>query len=204
MFQAVRRLARPDNERRAQDRQAMILRVGVLSQDERASFCLVKNVSLAGLQVKLYGSNFRTGEVVIRVADEDPIGATIIWIRKGNAGLELDDNVEPAVLLRLQQKLRPVRRRVMPRIRASSYAAVRADGRNVQAVLRDITSMGARITTSRPLEVDARVSIRFPDLPEIGARVRWTDGSDCGLVFEAPVPIAVIAEWIECRLRVGA
>jgi hypothetical protein len=203
MFQAVRRLARPGEDRRSEDRNATILRVGVLSQGGKACFCLVRNVSPAGLQVKLYGSNVRVGAVCIRVADEDPLSARIVWIRKACAGLEFDTSIDPETLLRLQQKLRPLRRRSQPRIKASSYAAVQVDGRNIQAVLLDISSMGARMTTSRPLEVGAHVSVRFPDLPEIRAHVRWTEGSDCGLVFEAPVPIEVIAQWIDGRLRVG-
>ena len=182
----------------------MILRVGLLTQDDKASFCLVRNVSSAGVQVKLYSRTCRVGDVIIRVADEDPITGKIVWIRKQNAGIEFDASIDPATLLRLQQKLSPVRRRSMPRIKATSYAAVRVNGRNVQAVLRDISSIGARITTRRPLEVGTRAWVRIPDLPEIRANVRWTDEADCGLVFETPIPMQVIGEWIDGRLRVSA
>lgn len=203
MFDAVRRLVQPEEDRRSEERKTMILRVGVLSQDERASFCLVKNVSATGVRVRLYSSTCRLGDVLIRVVDEDPISAKIVWIKKDDAGIEFDGRIDPETLLRLQQKLSPVRRRSMPRIKATSYAAVRVDGRNVQAVLRDISMMGARITTSRPLEVGAQASVRFPDLPELRANVRWTAEAECGLVFETPIPMEVMGEWIDGRLRVS-
>ena len=203
MLEAVRRFVQPVHDRRSQERQTMILRVGVLIQDHKTSFCLVRNVSSAGVQVKLYSRMCRLGDVVIRVADEDPIRAKVVWIKKQNAGIEFDTSIDPGTLLRLQQKLSPLRRRSMPRIKATSYAAVRVDSRNVQAVLRDISSTGARITTSRPLEVDTRVWVRLPDLPELRANVRWTDGTESGLAFEPPFPMQVIGEWIDGRLRVS-
>jgi hypothetical protein len=182
----------------------MILRVGVLEQQGNTSFCLVRNVSASGLQVKLYTAKITPGDVIIRIADELPLGGNVVWIKGGNGGVSFEGEVDPSTLLRLQQKLRPIRRRAIPRIKATSYAALRIDGRNIQAVLQDISSMGARLTTSRQLEVGAAAAIRFPDLPELRARVRWTENSDSGLVFETPIPMDIIAEWVDGRLRVNA
>lgn len=203
MLETVRRIVQPRLDRRSQERQKMILRVGVLIQNGKTSFCLVRNVSSAGVQVKLYCRTCRLGDVVIRVADEDRIDAKIVWIKHQRAGIEFDTSIDPSTLLRLQQKLNPVKRRSMPRIEATSYAAVRVDGCNVQAVLGDISSMGARITTSRPLEVDTRVCVRFPELPELRAHVRWIDGAECGLAFETPIPMQVIGDWMDGRFRVS-
>ena len=190
-------------DRRSQDRHKMILRVGLLEQAGKPSFCLVRNISSTGIQIKLYSSAIRTGEVVVRVADENPLTGEIVWVRNGNAGISFEGSVDPVTLLRLQQKLGSVRRRSMPRVKATSYAVLRVGGRMVAAVLRDISSMGARITTSRSLEVGALAIIRLPDLPELKARVRWTECSETGLVFETPLPMQILAEWIEGRIRVS-
>ena len=80
---------------------------------------------------------------------------------------------------------------------------VQSSGRMVAAVLRDVSSMGARVTTSRSLEVGALAIIRLPDLPELKAHVRWTECSESGLVFETPIPMQVISEWIDSRIRVS-
>jgi hypothetical protein len=63
--------------------------------------------------------------------------------------------------------------------------------------------MGARVTTSRPLQAGTGASVRLPDLPEIRASVRWTEGSDSGIAFETPIPMHVMSQWIEGRLRVA-
>jgi PilZ domain len=200
--------SRPSNadscDRRAQERQTMILRVGLLEQHGKASFCLIRNVSPGGIKVRLYSSGAHRGDVLVRVADEEPIAGHIVWIKNTDAGISFENGIDPATLLRLQQKLTSSRRRSMPRIKAASCAALRVGGRTVQAVLQDISSMGARVATSRSLQVGARAFIKFPDLPELTAYVRWAENLDSGLVFETPIPIRVISQWIDGRLRVIA
>jgi len=181
----------------------MIMRAGLLDQVGKPFFCLIKNVSSSGIQVKLYTSAAHTGKVVIRVADENPIEGQILWIRDGSAGISFDESIDSATFLRLQQKLRPERRRAVPRVKATSYAALLVAGRTIQAVLRDVSYMGAKVTTSRWLEAGTSISIRLPDLPEMRGSVRWTEGSDSGIAFETPIPMHVISQWIEGRLRVA-
>lgn len=188
-------------ERRSQERYTMILRVGILEHEGKNSFCLVKNISATGVQLKLYTSASIDHEVRVWVADEEPIGGRIVWIRDGIAGIRFGTRIDPQALLRLQQKLRAVRRRSMPRIAASGYTAVRMGGRNIASVLRDISSMGAKISTSRPLEPGGLALVRFPGLPELRAYVRWVDDCESGLVFETPIPMQIIAEWLDQRPR---
>jgi hypothetical protein len=182
----------------------MILRIGVLSQEGKTSFCLVRNVSAGGVQVKLYTASFERGEVTFRVADEDPLRARIAWIEKGIAGIEFHDGIGPSALLRLQQKLAAVRRRSTPRVKASAFVAIRIGGRTLRASLCDISSMGARVRTSRPLPVGGAALIRFPDMPEMRAFIRWTAETESGVIFETPIPMSVIAAWIDARMRVIA
>ena len=191
-------------DRRSQERQTMISRVGLLEQDEKVSFCLVRNVSSTGIQIKLYTPSAHPGEVVVRVADEDPMHGRIVWISDGNAGIRFEAEIDPVTLLRLQQKLSQERRRSMPRVRTTSHAAMRVNGRKVRAELADISSMGARVTTSRSLEVGTLAFITLPELPEIRAYVRWTDGQESGLVFEPPIPMKVIGQWLDDRLPATA
>lgn len=190
-------------DRRSENRQKMVLRAGLLHQAGKPFFCLVRNLSSTGIQITLYTSTARTGGVVVRIADEEPISGQFVWIKNRSAGISFDESIDSKTLLRLQQKLSPLGRRAMPRVKATSYAALLVGGRTVQAVLQDVTCMGARVTTSRSLEVGADASIRLPDLPEMRASVRWTEGSDSGIAFETPIPLHVISEWIEGRLHVA-
>jgi len=189
-------------DRRANERHTMILRVGVVAQNGKTSFCLVRNVSASGVQVKLYTGSFTRGDILFRVADENAVEARIAWIENDLAGVKFHDDIEPATMLRLQQKLTPARRRSIPRIRAAASTAIRIGGRSIAATLCDISSIGAKVRSSRSLPVGGVAHVRFPDLPELKAFVRWNQGSESGLVFETPIPMNVIASWIEGRLRV--
>lgn len=201
MAKASIRSEHPRQERRTEERQTMILRAGVLEQEGRSSFCLARNISPAGLQVKLYGNAVVEGDVLIGVADEPPIPGRVVWIEEGLAGIRFQKDVDPATLLRVQQKLKPVRRRSIPRIRTNLFAGIRISGRSLHGELRDISSMGARIKMSCPLRVGEAAFVTLPDLPELRSYVRWTDERECGLMFETPIPMQVIANWIE---RIGS
>ncbi len=196
-LEEVRR--RRGRERRSQERFTMILRVGILEREGKNSFCLVKNISATGVQLKLYTSASVDQEVRVRVADEEPINGRIVWIREGVAGIRFEARIDPQALLRFQQKLGAVRRRSMPRMAATGYTAVRMGGHNIPSVLRDISSMGAKISTARPLESGGVALVRFPGLPEIRAYVRWVDDCESGLAFETPIPMQIIAEWLDRR-----
>lgn len=190
---------RPGSERRSQERHTLILRAGLLEQRGKSAFCLAKNISASGIQVKLYTDAAIDHDVRICVADEEPLDGRIMWIRDGVAGIRFERRIDPQTLLRFQQKLRPVRRRSMPRIKVSGHTSVRMGGRNIASSLRDISSMGARITTPKPLEVGGVALVSFPGLPEVRAYVRWVDDCEAGLVFETPIPMQVIAQWVDSR-----
>jgi hypothetical protein len=192
------------SERRRETRYTLILRVGVLEQYGKSSLCLVKNISSAGLQLKCYARPIVEGHATIRVADEASIRGRIVWLDGDIAGMSFDDELDDASLLRVQQKLRPTRRRTMPRISVEATAVLRTGGRIAHAIVRDISSMGARIRTSSPLVKGARAIIALHDLPALDAYVRWITGDEAGLVFETPVPMQVIAHWIESRFRLAS
>lgn len=190
------------NERRGQARHTLILRVGVLEQYSKSSLCLVKNISSSGVQLKCYSRRpVVDGHASIRVADETPIRGRIVWLDDGIAGMGFDQELDADALLRVRQKLGPARRRSTPRINVEASACVRTGGRICYASVCDISSMGARIRTSSPLVRGDRAIITLTDLPAIDAYVRWSTGDEAGLVFETPIPMQLIAHWLEGRER---
>ena len=52
---AATALRKPGPDRRSSSRDTLVLRVGVIRDASRTSFCLVKNISADGLQVKIFG-----------------------------------------------------------------------------------------------------------------------------------------------------
>jgi hypothetical protein len=191
-------------ERRKEGRYTLILKAGLIEQEGRSFFCLVKNISVSGLELKFYTRPKLNTEAILRVADEPPIKGKIVWISADNAGISFDEELDTPSLLRVRQKLRPNRRRAIPRMSVEAAASVRTGGRACRAVVYDISSLGARVRTRFALTAGARAVVEFTDLPPINAYVRWSDGEQSGLIFETPIPMQIIAHWIEGQTRVAA
>lgn len=191
------------NERRSVKRETMILRVGLLSHGDRSTFCLVKNISPTGAQVRPYGRLPEGGVVALRVGDEDAVAGRLAWIDADLAGIEFDSPLEATTLLRAVQKLASAKRRSTPRVKAAAKVLLRTGGRNYPAELRDVSAMGARVRSLRDVCLGPSVMVTLPDLPTIKAFVRWKDELELGLVFESPLPMQLIAQWMSERVRVS-
>jgi hypothetical protein len=191
-------------ERRKEKRFTLILRVGVLEQLDKSSLCLVKNISSTGVQIKFYTHPIVGSEASIRVADEPPVKGRVVWVQGEVAGISFDEELDSARVLRVRDKLGPNRRRSVPRVSVNASATLRTGGRTRHATIRDISSLGARLRTRSSLNEGDRAVIAFAELPPIAAFVRWCDGEEVGLSFETPIPMQVIAHWIEGQLKLSA
>jgi len=109
-------------DRRLQERHTLVLRVGLLENEGNASFCLLKNISSKGVQVKLYASVREGTNVCLRVGDDDALEGRVAWVRDGNAGITFGKCLDPDTLLRVRQIVSPDRRRASPRVRTSARA----------------------------------------------------------------------------------
>ena len=182
----------------------MIPRAGLLAHAERPTFCLVENISQAGAQLRLYGRVPEGAHVTLRVADEDAVTGRIAWAHQTSAGMKFDSPLDAITLLRAMQKLPPTKRRSFPRVKAVARVRLRTDGRTYPGELRDVSAIGARVVTPRPVRLGPSVMITLPDLPTIKAFVRWKDENELGLAFEAPLSIQLIAKWTNERMHVSS
>jgi PilZ domain-containing protein len=187
-------------ERRKEARFTMILRVGVLEQNGKSSLCLVKNISTSGVKLKCYARPVVDAEASIRVADEPPLRGRLVWIDNDIVGMSFAEELDAAALLRVQQKLRPNRRRTTPRVDVAASACLRTGGRIYHAAVCDISSVGARIKTITSLKPGDRAIVTLSGLPSLESYVRWSDGNEAGLAFETPIPMQILANWIDGRI----
>lgn len=183
-------------DRRAHERPTMVLRLGLLEYGGKSSFCLLRNISPNGVQVKLYSSVSEGTDVNLRVGDEDILEGRVAWVRTGLAGIAFKDTLNPNTLLRVRQVVVPQRSRASPRAQASGFAILRTGGQEYSAKLCDISATGAKILTARSIERGRTAFLLLPKMPALRAFVRWTDGQDTSLIFETPIPIQVITEWL--------
>jgi hypothetical protein len=155
------------------------------------------------MQLKYYSKPNVNTPASIRVADEPQVRGRIVWLNDEIAGMTFDEKLDAAVLLRVRQKLKPNRRRAMPRLDVQASAVVRAGGKTSRVEVCDISSLGVRVRSKLPLRAGDRAIVEFSDLPSLPGFVRWADGDHAGLAFEAPIPMQIIAHWIEGRVRLS-
>lgn len=191
-------------ERRKEARHKLVLRAAVLEQNGKSSFCLVRNVSSQGVQLKVYAQPVVGTEISLRVADEPSVMGHVAWVNGDNAGIQLNEEFDDATLLRVRSKLKPQKRRAFPRMEVTATALLRTGGKVTRVDVRDISSLGARVASDTQLEPGSRVIIDLADLPAIGGYVRWVGGQEAGLAFETPVPMQTIARWLHARVRAAA
>ena len=190
-------------QRRKRVRETMVLRVGIIDDGQLSSFCVLKNISSAGVQVKLFGEISAGTRVRLRVGDEDALSGVVVWVRDRLAGIEFDRMLAPDQMLRVAQKLASTRRRSSPRLSTSAHAILRTGGRTYAAELCDISTSGARVRTRTAMRLGPSVTLNLPHLPAVKCYVRWISDGEMGLSFEAPLPIQIISEWIDERVSIS-
>lgn len=200
---AVRASCGTSEGRRPIDGGLVEARVGLLTDASRTSYCLVQALSLEDAEVKLFGCAEIGAEVALRLGDEAPFAGRVDWIRGNVAGISFATPLDFATLLRAELILPPMTRRESPRVRTVAQVLLRTARRSYPAVLRDISAMGARVRTLRPIRTGPSIVLNLPDFPPIVAFVRWSDDLDIGLAFEVPLPIQVIAAWLDDRVTVS-
>lgn len=181
-------------DQRSENRQKLVLRVGILEQDGRSVFCLVKNISVSGVQVKPYGSLSHSIDVSLRVGDENPIPGTVIWNRDGLAGVKFRQTLNPQALLRIGQKMRARGKRTSPRVTTNLKGFLRTGGKKHPITICDLSIAGARVRAGGPVDFGDRTILDVSGLPSLTACVRWSDVAEFGVSFHPPLPIQIVAE----------
>lgn len=183
------------HERRSDARARLVLRVGLLEYGGRASFCLVKNISSTGVQVKPYGKLAEGTPITMRVGDVDSVGGVVVWTRAGLAGIAFNTALDPESLLLVRQKLAQ-RRRSAPRVSTDVVALLRTGGSTYRARICDLSVHGARIRTLEPVTFGSNIIVEMPKIPSVKGHLRWAEGCEYGISFEAALPMQIIAEIV--------
>jgi hypothetical protein len=182
-------------DQRSAGRHKLILRVGLLEQDGRSIFCLVKNISATGVQVKPYGDVSKGTGVSLRVGDEN-IPGTPVWSRDGLVGVKFRQTLNPQALLRIGQNMVVHRRRTAPRVLTDLKGVLRTGGIRRSVTICDLSMAGARVRIDQPVTFGNSTILEVPGLPSLTACVRWSDGAGFGVSFQTPLSIQMVADLL--------
>lgn len=183
-------------ERRIEDRQTTLLRVGklVVAGDER--LCMIRNISSAGAMLRLYRPIALGVRVTLEVTPDCPVAATVIWIQDSLAGIAFVEPIDVVAALRGGRD-GPYRRVARtPRLQVRRTATLCSEDVEREVMLHDVSLNGARIATDAMLAPDAEVAIFAKGLAPLSGRIRWCRDNLAGMEFDVPMKVDVLADWV--------
>ncbi|MCW3846313.1 PilZ domain-containing protein [Sphingomonas sp. LB-2] len=184
-------------ERRAEERQTSLLRVGKLIVGLEQRLCMIRNISSAGAMLRLYQPIDVGTDVEVEVTPDCPVPATVIWVQDDLAGVAFAESIDVVEALRGASRMGPYRRVARtPRLRIRRAATMHTDDLESEVTLCDLSLNGAKFETEAALSTDMEVALFVDGLPPLTGRVRWCHDLHAGMEFDIPVQMDVLAEWM--------
>ena len=184
-------------ERRQQERQVTILRVGTLVVDGRRELCLIRNISSGGLMAHVYSAVRPEQRVTVELKSNQQIEGTINWVDGANAGIAFDTPVDITELLSNPQVLENGWRPRAPRVEIDRMATLRVGARTFWVNTKDVSQGGVKINTEETFEVDTAVVVTLENFRPLSGTVRWQKGRACGIAFNALIPFEQLIDWLK-------
>ena len=185
-----------EGNRRADERQLALFRVGAIVVGGRRELCLVKNVSAGGALIRAYCSLEPKQEIEIELKEGQPVPGRVSWTQASDAGIEFDAPVDILELLKTScDGTRPR----MPRVEISGVGFIREGAILHRTQLHNISQGGLNVEAPNPLSVGGEVMVSLPGLSPQPAVVRWRDGDHYGITFNNVLPLAGLVDWLHSR-----
>ena len=99
-------------------------------------------------------------------------------------------------LFRRNQAVAQKERRAAPRFAVDCAATLKMLGGDREGRLSDLSEDGARLETSNP-PTEGVSGLLFWNGHEHFGKIVWANDKSCGIVFERPIPLAVVEDTVE-------
>jgi len=184
-------------ERRGEERQTTLLRVGKLLVEGEQRLCVIRNISSAGAMIKLYQPIDEGARIEIEPTPDCPAEATVLWVRDDLAGVAFTDPVDVIAVLKGEGRAGPYRRVARtPRLSVRRPARLCTEDAEFEVLLCDLSLNGAKIVTEQVLVEDSEIALFIDGLPALPGRVRWCHDAMAGMEFDIPIAMDMLAAWI--------
>lgn len=183
-------------EKRGEGRTATIFRPVLITDDDFAGFCLVRNLSPSGLMGDVYTSFSVGAAVSIQFTPRLDFGGQVRWCDSGRIGVYFDAEICVSdVLAKMAAPTIDGMLNRAPRVDMTIDGQLIVKDSALPMTLRDVSQKGAKVRASY-LATGDEVGVCLPGMPRRKAIVRWTQGDLAGLVFLTPISFAQLAEWV--------
>lgn len=199
--------ARPDSagiKHRAAERFTLMLRVAKLVSSHGEYACVIRDVSVTGVRLRLFHPLPLERRLVLTLANGESYFVENVWEKapEGTTGSSRDAGCEAGfqfsapidVTAFMTESSQFPKRQV--RLALDVPAALAMRDTSSPAIIRDLSQHGARIESERILFVGQHLRLKADRLPQIFASVRWNSGSTYGLVFQNGFRLDELAQTI--------
>ena len=181
---------------RAAERFTLMLRVAKLVSSQGEYACVIRDVSVTGVRLRLFHDLPAERHLVLSLANGESYFVENVWERANDAGREAGFQFSAPIDVTafMTESSQFPRRQVRLALDQPAMVAMRELSSPI--VIRDLSQHGARIESERGLFVGQHVRLKADRLPQIFATVRWNSASTYGLVFQNGFRLDELAQTI--------
>jgi hypothetical protein len=187
-------LARSVEELRDAPRFTLLVRTAKLVVDGQEYLCVLRDASASGCKLRLFHGLPKAKSFALETSNGQRYPMDMMWARDDHAGFRFHDMIDVQELL--ADKRGPYAKRHV-RVRLQCPIVVHALGRAIPAVLRDISTEGAKIDCSERMMLRQLLKLEIPGFPPTFGRVAWRQVPYHGLSFESGFPLDQLAHHLK-------
>ena len=162
----------------------------------------VRNMSAGGLMAEV-GQSVSVGDEVTIEFNSSQIPAKVIWTREGTAGFKFDHNIDLGELLAGRKPRHGFRPRP-PRLDVQCKASIRVGKVYYNCDVRDISLGGMKVEPIEEYCLHKDVVVVVESLRPIKGNIRWYSDRRAGVVFDEPLTLDELAEWVGKRVELAS
>ncbi len=190
------------SERRDDNRLPSTLCIVKLISGQTEQLIRVRNLSAGGLMAEI-GQGVSVGDEVTIELNSSQLPSRVIWTREGTAGFKFAHNIDLGELLAGRKPRHGFRARP-PRLDVRCQANIRVGKTYYKCDVRDISLGGMKVEPIEEYCLGKDVVVVVESLRPIKGNIRWYSERRAGVVFDEPLKLDELAEWVGKRVELAS
>lgn len=186
-------------ERRTGNRHISVFRVGRLVDQGGDQICVIRNISSGGVMIEANRVPMIGARVYIETRSDRRIPATVRWVRDREAGVQFDNEIDVAAMLREERPSILRNQPRAPRFVRPGKVKIIGTVETVEGDIANISINGLGIRTPVRFAINEPVIVAIEGLGAARAVVRWWADGEIGVRLQTPLSYRLLADWLDNR-----
>ncbi len=186
-------------ERRTGNRHISVFRVGRLIDREGDQICVIRNISSGGVMIEANRLPPSGARVFVETRSDRRIPATVRWVHEREAGVQFDEEIDVAAMLREERPSILRNQPRAPRFVRPGKVKVIGTVETIEGDIANISINGVGIHTPTRFALDEPVIVAIDGLGAARAVVRWWADGEIGVRLQSPLSYRLLANWLDDR-----